>query len=76
MGFFDCSSCGTTVSHADDDPPRRNTCFKCHVKTLSIGFTYGKENFHGDTIRQRQEETVRTAAAEGRDIQPVGNRWV
>jgi len=36
----------------------------------------GKEEFHGDTIRQRQQQMVHQAALDGRTIEPVGNRWV
>ena len=76
MGFYNCTTCGCRVSYTDGDRPNRNTCFRCHVKTLSIGFTYGKENFHGDTIRERQQQRERDARAAGVDIAPVGSRWV
>jgi hypothetical protein len=43
---------------------------------VNIGFTHGKENFHGDTIRQKQQQIVADAAAKGITAEPVGTRWV
>lgn len=75
MGFFKCSSCGQQVS-CEEDRPRRDTCFRCHIKSIRLGFTYGKEDFHGPTVRERQEQAVRDAKEAGVDITPVGSRWV
>ena len=57
-------------------PRRGEICFKCHVRTVNLGFTYGKDNFHGDTIKERQDLQVAQAKAAGIDAQPVGSRWV
>ncbi len=41
-----------------------------------MGFTYGQADWHGDTIKQRQELQVAQAKSAGIDAQPVGSRWV
>ena len=51
-------------------------CFKCHVSTVNLGFTYGKEDFHGPTIKERQEKAVSDARINGYNPEPVGTRWV
>ena len=67
-----CKTCQQTY-----EPARHSgECFKCHVKGVTIGYTYGKENFHGPTIKERQEQQVRDAAANGVKAEPVGTRWV
>lgn len=69
-----CEKCGRTV---DSEPQRRGlVCFGCHVKTINLGFTYGKENFHGATIGERQRQTVEQAKINGYNAEPVGSRWV
>lgn len=47
-----CSDCGKTLATEQDIA--RERCFGCHVKTVRLGFTYGKENFHGPTEREQQ----------------------
>lgn len=76
MGFYDCTDCGTKVLFEEGFRPRRTTCFRCHVRSIRIGFSHGKEDFHGPTIRERQEQAVREAKEAGVDIAPVGSRWV
>lgn len=61
---------------ADELPRRGPRCFGCHVRTVNLGFTYGKEDFHGPTIRERQEKTVSDAKINGYNPEPVGTRWV
>jgi hypothetical protein len=46
------------------------------VSTIRLGFTHGKEDFHGDTFRQRQVEQEHLAAAAGIKAERVGERWV
>lgn len=75
MGLFTCTRCQSEFT-ADAIPRRGEICFKCHVRTVNLGFTYGKENFHGDTIKERQDRQVAQAKAAGIDAQPVGSRWV
>jgi hypothetical protein len=73
MTVFVCEQCDSRF--VGDMMPRRGpVCFKCHVKSINLGFTYGKENFHGDTIKQRQEKIVADAAAKGITAEPV-SRW-
>lgn len=71
---FVCDEC--SKHFFDEELPRRGSvCFGCHVKGIRLGFTYGKDNFHGDTIKQRQEEQVRVAAQAGIEARPVGKPW-
>lgn len=71
---YSCTKCGT---HVDDIVQRRGEiCFKCHVRTISLGFTYGQEQFHGPTIAEQQRKTVADAKAKGINAEPVGTRWV
>jgi cytochrome c5 len=57
--------------------PRRGAiCFKCHIGTVNLGFTYGKEDFHGPTIKERQEKQVADAKINGINAEPVGSRWI
>jgi hypothetical protein len=68
--LYSCSSCSRDFEA--DEPLRRGAiCFGCHIKTVRLGFTHGKEDFHGPTIRER-----RVAAEAGIKAEPVGNRWV
>ncbi len=71
---FVCISCG----NEKDEPVQRRgcICFACHIKSVRLGFTYGKENFHGDTIAERQRKTVEDAKINGYNAEPVGTRWV
>jgi hypothetical protein len=71
---YTCQICDKKV---DEELRHRGAiCFKCHLKGVRIGFTYGKDNFHGDTIGERQRKTVADAAANGIKAEPVGSRWV
>lgn len=72
---FTCDICGSEFE-ADELPRRGSICFRCHIKTVDIGFTHGKDNFHGPTIGERQRKQVADAKAAGIDAQPVGSRWV
>lgn len=67
---FNCVQCGGFVS-VNEVPRRGNICFKCHVRTVRIGFTHGQDNFHGETIRERQNKILSDAAAEGRTVVPA-----
>ena len=72
---FVCETC--SKSFFDEALPRRGAvCFSCHLKGIRIGFTHGKSEFSGPTIRERQEKTVSDAAAKGIKAEPVGSRWV
>lgn len=75
MQDFTCVPCGRPFL-AEELPRRGEVCFRCHVKTIRLGFTYGQEDFHGPTIRERQEKTVADAKINGYNAEPVGSRWV
>lgn len=70
-----CSECHGEFSY-DNTPRRGIVCFRCHLRGIRLGFTYGKQDFHGPTIRERQREQEHVAAAAGIDAAPVGRRWV
>lgn len=75
MNEFRCLECLSTF--VDDELPRRGSiCFKCHIKGIKWGYTYGKEDFHGPTVVERQREQVRQAEAAGIKAELVGTRWV
>lgn len=71
---FTCKNCG---KHKDEEVQHRGLiCFACHIRTVRLGFTHGKEDFHGPTIAERQRKTVEDAKINGYNAEPVGNRWV
>lgn len=67
---FNCIQCNGFVS-VNEVPRRGNICFKCHIKTVDIGFKYGKENFHGPTIKERQNKIVSDAKRAGINAVPA-----
>ena len=75
MGSINCTECGNLFTF-DVMPRRGAVCFKCHVGSVRLGFSHGKEDFHGPTIKERQEAQVAQAKAAGINAEPVGNRWV
>lgn len=70
-----CNDC-SDVFYAPELPRRGAICFKCHIKDVRLGFTYGKEDFHGPTVRERQIKQVADAKAGGINAEPVGSRWI
>lgn len=75
MGSINCIECDDIFTF-DVLPRRGAVCFKCHVGSIRLSFSHGKEDFHGPTIRERQREQERQAAEAGIKAEPVGNRWV
>jgi len=75
MGSIACTECAK-VFQFDVLPRRGAVCFACHLKGIRLGFTHGKQDFHGPTIRERQREQEAQASAAGIKAEPVGNRWV
>lgn len=75
MGTYQCEECSKMVV-ADMIPRRGKICFGCHIKTIYVGFSAGKEDFHGPTIKERQDKTVSDAKINGYNAEPVGQRWV
>ena len=43
---------------------------------ITFGFTYGKQDFHGTTIKERQDKQIADAKAGGLTPEPIGSRWV
>lgn len=74
MTVFVCEKCDSRWV-GDMLPRRGSICFRCHVKTINLGFSHGQENFHGDTIREKQRKIVSDAAAKGINAEPVTN-WM
>jgi len=75
MKIFACVECGKQFE-AEELPRRGELCFKCHVRGINLGFTYGKEDFHGPTVRERAQKQVEEASANGITAEPIGTRWV
>ena len=67
---FNCRVCGTFQS-LKSVPTRGDMCFKCHVKGINLSFKYGKENFHGPTIKERQDRIVSDAKQAGINAVPA-----
>lgn len=73
MGSLVCTQCGKTFTF--DVVPRRGAiCFKCHVGSVNLGFTYGRDNFHGPTIAERQRDILANAERNGVVPEYVGNK--
>jgi hypothetical protein len=75
VNVITCSECSKDFE-AEVTPRRGAICFACHIKTIRLGFTHGKADFHGPTIKERQDKQISNARAAGLDPQPVGSRWV
>ncbi len=86
MGRFSCTPPDPIEPHEcapKADAPRSPWCGYCLKKlpgygelTLSMHFTYGKSEFHGPTLKERQERQITEAKTAGLDPTPVGKRWV
>lgn len=75
MAVFNCTECD--ARWVEDQLPRRGSiCFKCHVKSIRLGFTYGKDDFHGPTVRERAQKQISEAKAAGLEPQYAGKTWV
>jgi len=67
---FDCEICGKHIQ-AVEVPRRGMVCFGCHVRSISLGFRYGQDNFHGPTIKERQEKIIADAKINGSNPVPA-----
>lgn len=76
MTSTNCNSCGVPTDFGDTLPRRGPICFRCHIGSVRLGFSAGKEDFHGPTIKQRQDQIEHRARIQGRQIERVGERWV
>jgi hypothetical protein len=71
---FTCTNC---LKEKDEQVQTRGlVCFACHIKSVRLGFTHGKEDFHGPTVRERQVMQEKQAASAGIKAEPIGTRWV
>jgi hypothetical protein len=53
-----CADCGEAVARVGKD-----TCYRCHVRSLGFsyrGASYGRGDFHNQTIAERQREAMST----------------
>lgn len=64
-----------SVPHSADCTPdncmRERARYWRNGSGVALQYTYGQENFHGPTIRERQEKIVSDAAKEGRSVRQV-----
>lgn len=74
MTNFTCEECSRQF-YDKQLPHRGAICFGCHIKSVRLGFTYGKDNFHGDTIAEKQRKIMADAAINGVQAEPVTN-WM
>lgn len=49
---------------------RGEICFGCHVKGVSLGFTHGKNTFHGPTFGELTRQAYKDAERTGEKIIP------
>lgn len=70
-----CDDCGANFE-VSEMPKRGSVCFKCHVQGIRLGFTYGKEDFHGPTVRERAQKQINDAKANGLEPAYIGRQWV
>lgn len=81
---YRCNRCGHTrdVVRPMADSAAITICDHCEkgpmdkLFSASFHYAYGREQFHGPTIGERQEEQFRVARAAGIEPEPAGARWV
>lgn len=73
-----CVDCGQErpYSKFNGESGSPDSCFRCRISTVRLGFVAGKEMFHGDalvggTISSDNRNTVELARAQGHDPVPV-----
>jgi len=70
-----CARCEDAI-HAQQHPSLMEGCFACKIETVGLTYAYGREDFHGPTIRERQREQEAICERDGVKAEPVGERWV
>lgn len=70
-----CARC-EDAQHDQLHPFFVDGCFACKVSTIGLTYKYGREEFHGPTIRERQREQEAVCERDGVKAEPVGERWV
>ena len=76
MGHANCTRCSRVFTF--DVMPRRGAiCFACHATGVNLGFTQGKDDFHGPTIRekQRNQEAIMNGAGIAWEKLPEKATW-
>lgn len=78
--MYTCTDCGNELPKDKFNPESFSptVCFKCRVSGIRLGYTAGREAFHGDslvggTIKSDTEHTLREARANGHDPVPVSS---
>jgi hypothetical protein len=73
-----CDTCENTLptDKFNSESYSPDTCFRCRISGIRLGFSAGKESFHGDTlaggtIASDNRHTVELAKANGHDPVPV-----
>lgn len=74
-----CDTCGNARPTDKFNPESfsPSTCFKCRISGVRMGYTAGKQAFHGDTlhggtIASDNRHTVAEAKSNGYDPVPAG----
>jgi len=64
-----CSECQQSKSHSAFNAEcfSPTVCFRCRVSSIGIGFGGHREQFHGQTIKEFQDETIKLGRANGLD---------
>lgn len=65
-----CIDCRKMKPDTEYNDTHGSVCFGCRVKTVNLGFTYGREAFHGPTTRELVAQAYSDAAASGEKIIP------
>jgi hypothetical protein len=66
MGSANCNEPGCDKLVTFDFVPRSGIfCFKHKIRSINLGFSHGKNNFHGDTKNQKAEQQERDMKAAG-----------
>jgi hypothetical protein len=64
------------MTRTHPDPSHDPSCFGCKLQTVNLGFTWGRETFHGPTIRELQHQAVAEATAGGLTVEQKPVRQV
>ena len=76
--MFICDTCGEELPdnkfNLESSCPE--TCFRCRIRTVNLGFVAGKAGFHGDdliggTVASDNRATLAAAREQGHDPVPV-----
>ncbi len=68
--MMDCKECGRTLPEDRFNMSHGPVCFGCRVRTVRLGFSHGRDNFHESTFGERTRQAYADAAATGTKIIP------